>query len=75
MKPAAAFASGFVHITNIALFMKGNCRTMRVAAINSPQGKIFGVIQDDSFRPFSISGASVRDLRHVIRLLGEGTPP
>ncbi|MFZ0093157.1 MAG: fumarylacetoacetate hydrolase family protein [Pseudolabrys sp.] len=48
---------------------------MRVAAINSPQGKIFGVIQDDSFRPFSISGASVRDLRHVIRLLGEGTPP
>jgi 2-keto-4-pentenoate hydratase/2-oxohepta-3-ene-1,7-dioic acid hydratase in catechol pathway len=48
---------------------------MRVAAINSPQGKIFGVIQDDSFCPFSISGASVRDLRHVIRLLGEGTPP
>ena len=48
---------------------------MRVAAINSPLGKIFGVIQDDSFRPFSISGASVRDLRHVIRLLGEGAPP
>ena len=48
---------------------------MRVAAISSPLGKIFGVIQDDSFRPFSISGASVRDLRHVIRLLGEGAPP
>jgi 2-keto-4-pentenoate hydratase/2-oxohepta-3-ene-1,7-dioic acid hydratase in catechol pathway len=48
---------------------------MRVAAINSPLGKIFGVIQDDSFRPFSISGASVRDLRHIMRLLGEGTPP
>ncbi|MGB8576721.1 MAG: fumarylacetoacetate hydrolase family protein, partial [Pseudolabrys sp.] len=26
------------------------------------------------FRPFSIGRASVRDLRHVIRLLGEGTP-
>jgi len=48
---------------------------MRIAAINNPRGKIFGVIEDDSFRPFSINGASVRDLRHVIRLLGEGTPP
>lgn len=48
---------------------------MRIAAINSPQGKIFGVIENDSFRPFSIGRASVRDLRHVIRLLGEGTPP
>jgi len=48
---------------------------MRIAAINSPQGKIFGIIEHDSFRPFSIGRASVRDLRHVIRLLGEGTPP
>ena len=48
---------------------------MRIAAINSPQGKIFGVIEKDSFRPFSIGRASVRNLRHVIRLLGEGTPP
>ena len=48
---------------------------MRIAAINSPQGKIFGVIENDNFRPFSIGRASVRDLRHVIRLLGEGTPP
>ena len=48
---------------------------MRIAAINSPQGKIFGVVQDDSFRPFSVGRASVRDLRHVIRLLGEGSPP
>lgn len=47
---------------------------MRIAAINSPQGKTFGVIENDSFRPFSIGRASVRDLRHVIRLLGEGTP-
>jgi len=48
---------------------------MRIAAINSPQGKIFGVVQGDNFRPFSVGRASVRDLRHVIRLLGEGSPP
>jgi 2-keto-4-pentenoate hydratase/2-oxohepta-3-ene-1,7-dioic acid hydratase in catechol pathway len=48
---------------------------MRIAAINSPQGKIFGLVQDDNFRPFSIGRASVRDLRHVIKLLGEGAPP
>jgi len=48
---------------------------MRIAAINSPQGKIFGVVEGDSFRPFSVGGASVRDLRHVIRLVGEGAAP
>jgi len=48
---------------------------MRIAAINSPQGKTFGVVQDDNFRPFSVGRASIRDLRHVIRLLGEGSPP
>jgi len=48
---------------------------MRIAAIHSRQGKIFGAIEDDSFRPFSVGGASVRDLRHVIRLVGEGTAP
>ncbi len=46
---------------------------MRIAAVHSPQGKIFGSIQDDSFRPFSVGGASLRDLRHVIKLVGEGT--
>jgi len=45
---------------------------MRIAAINSPQGKIFGAVEGDSLRPFSVGGASLRDLRHVIRLLGEG---
>lgn len=48
---------------------------MRIAAINRPQGKIFGIVQDDNFRPFLIGRASVRDLRHVIKLLGAGTPP
>jgi len=45
---------------------------MRIAAVHGPQGKIYGAIQDENFRPFSIGGASVRDLRHVIKLLGEG---
>jgi 2-keto-4-pentenoate hydratase/2-oxohepta-3-ene-1,7-dioic acid hydratase in catechol pathway len=45
---------------------------MRIAAINSPQGKIFGAVEDDSFKPLSVGGASLRDLRHVIKLMGEG---
>ena len=48
---------------------------MRIAAINSPQGKIFGIVQGDNFSSFLIGRASVRDLRHVIKLLGVGTPP
>ena len=48
---------------------------MRIAAVHSPQGKIFGAVEGDSFRPFSVGGASLRDLRHVIRLVSEGTPP
>lgn len=47
-------------------------KTMRIAAVHSPQGKIFGIVENDSFRPFSVGGASVRDLRHVIKLTGEG---
>ena len=46
---------------------------MRIAAIHNKNAKIFGTIQDDSFRPFLVGGASVRDLRHVIKLVGEGT--
>jgi 2-keto-4-pentenoate hydratase/2-oxohepta-3-ene-1,7-dioic acid hydratase in catechol pathway len=48
---------------------------MRIAAINTPRGKIFGIVENDSFRPFLIGGASVRDLHHVIRLLSGGTLP
>ena len=39
------------------------------------RARFSAAFEDDSFRPFSVGGASVRDLRHVIRLLGEGTPP
>ena len=47
---------------------------MRIAAMHSPKGKIFGAIEGDSFRPFSVGGGTLRDLRHVIKLVGEGTP-
>lgn len=47
---------------------------MRIAAINSPQGKIFGVVDGHSFQPFSVGGGMLRDLRHVIKLMGEGRP-
>jgi 2-keto-4-pentenoate hydratase/2-oxohepta-3-ene-1,7-dioic acid hydratase in catechol pathway len=53
--------------------LKGIRNTMRIAAIHNKSGKIFGTVQDDSFRPFSVGGASVRDLRHVIKLVGDGT--
>jgi 2-keto-4-pentenoate hydratase/2-oxohepta-3-ene-1,7-dioic acid hydratase in catechol pathway len=46
---------------------------MRIAAIHNKKGKVFGTIQDDSFRPFLVGGALVSDLRHVIKLVGEGT--
>ena len=29
---------------------------MRIAAVHSPQGKIFGTVEGDSFRPFSVGG-------------------
>ena len=45
---------------------------MRIAAIHSPKGKIFGAVEGDSFRPFAVGGGSLRDLRHVIKLLAAG---
>jgi len=45
---------------------------MRIAAIHSPEGKIFGAIQDKAFRPILIDGAAVHDLRDVIALLDNG---
>jgi 2-keto-4-pentenoate hydratase/2-oxohepta-3-ene-1,7-dioic acid hydratase in catechol pathway len=46
---------------------------MKIAAINTPKGKVFGAVEGDSFRPFSVGGGTLRDLRHVIKLIGEGT--
>ena len=48
---------------------------MRIAAIHTPQGKIFGAVEGDSFRPFSVGGGSLRDLRHVIKLFAAGSAP
>ena len=44
---------------------------MRIAAIREPKGKIFGTLQDNNFRPLLISDSVIRDLRHVISLVGE----
>ena len=52
--------------------MKGDLKNMRIAAVHSPQGKVFGAIQDDSFRPILKGGAVVTDLRDVIALVGQG---
>lgn len=48
---------------------------MKIAAINTPKGKVFGAVEGDSFRPFSVGGAALRDLRHVIKMLAAGAAP
>ena len=48
---------------------------MRIAAIHTPQGKIFGAVEGDSFRPFSVGGGPPRDLRHVIKLFAASSAP
>lgn len=45
---------------------------MRIAAIHSPNGKIFGTVQDNQFRPLLSGGKEVHDLRDVIGLVGVG---
>ena len=45
---------------------------MRIAAVRDPSGKSYGTLQNNHFRPLLVSGAAVRDLRHVISLVGEG---
>jgi 2-keto-4-pentenoate hydratase/2-oxohepta-3-ene-1,7-dioic acid hydratase in catechol pathway len=44
---------------------------MHIAAVHDPDGKIFGTLQDNRFRPLLVGGSLVRDLRHVISLVGE----
>lgn len=46
---------------------------MRIAAVHDPDGKIFGTLQGDHFRPLLVGGSVVRDLRHVIALVGKGS--
>ncbi len=47
---------------------------MRIAAIHSEKGKIFGVVEGEQFRPLQAGGAPVGDLRDVIALVGKGAP-
>ena len=45
---------------------------MRIAAIHSQNGKIFGTAQDNLFRPLLAGGKEVHDLRQVISLVSTG---
>jgi 2-keto-4-pentenoate hydratase/2-oxohepta-3-ene-1,7-dioic acid hydratase in catechol pathway len=44
---------------------------MRIAAVYGQNGKIFGTVQDDQFRPLLTGGKEVSDLRQVIALVNE----
>jgi 2-keto-4-pentenoate hydratase/2-oxohepta-3-ene-1,7-dioic acid hydratase in catechol pathway len=44
---------------------------MKIAAVHDRDGKIFGTIETNQFRPLLKGGAGVRDLRDVIALIGE----
>jgi 2-keto-4-pentenoate hydratase/2-oxohepta-3-ene-1,7-dioic acid hydratase in catechol pathway len=45
--------------------------TMQIAAVHDRDGKIFGTIENNQFRPLLADGSAIRDLRHVIALVGE----
>jgi 2-keto-4-pentenoate hydratase/2-oxohepta-3-ene-1,7-dioic acid hydratase in catechol pathway len=45
---------------------------LHIAAIHGTEGKVFGTIENNAFRPLRSSGMPVRDLRDVITLVGEG---
>jgi 2-keto-4-pentenoate hydratase/2-oxohepta-3-ene-1,7-dioic acid hydratase in catechol pathway len=45
---------------------------LRIAAIHGAEGKVFGMIENNAFKPLRSRGAPVRDLRDVIGLVGEG---
>jgi 2-keto-4-pentenoate hydratase/2-oxohepta-3-ene-1,7-dioic acid hydratase in catechol pathway len=51
--------------------LEGILKTMRIAAIHTQNGKIFGTVQDNHFRPLLIGGSLVHDLRQVIALVAE----
>jgi len=45
---------------------------MRIAAIHSADGKVYGILENEAFAPMLIGGAPVRDLRDVIAVIGNG---
>ena len=48
---------------------------MRIAAIHGDDGKIFGVVENESFMPLLVDGAPARDLRQVIAVSSESSAP
>jgi len=46
---------------------------MHIAAVHAPEGKIFGTLSNECFRPLLVGGLPVRDLRQVIPLVGAGS--
>jgi len=47
---------------------------MRIAAIHGENGKIFGLVEGEQFRPLQAGGGPVTDLRDIIALVGKGAP-
>jgi 2-keto-4-pentenoate hydratase/2-oxohepta-3-ene-1,7-dioic acid hydratase in catechol pathway len=45
---------------------------LRIAAIHGAEGKVFGTIESNAFKPLRSRGAPVRDLRDVIGLVDKG---
>lgn len=45
---------------------------MQIAAVKDADGKVFGVVESGQFKPLISAGASVRDLKVVIALVGNG---
>jgi 2-keto-4-pentenoate hydratase/2-oxohepta-3-ene-1,7-dioic acid hydratase in catechol pathway len=45
---------------------------MQIAAAHVPDGKLFGTLQNNQFRPLLVGGAPVRDLRQVIAAIADG---
>jgi 2-keto-4-pentenoate hydratase/2-oxohepta-3-ene-1,7-dioic acid hydratase in catechol pathway len=56
---------------------KGPIEIMKIAAVRESDGKIFGILEQDQFRPLTCGGAPVRDLRQIIAgtgKLAQGSP-
>jgi 2-keto-4-pentenoate hydratase/2-oxohepta-3-ene-1,7-dioic acid hydratase in catechol pathway len=43
---------------------------MRIAAVREAEGKVFGIVENEQFRPFRAGGTPVRELAQVIALVG-----
>jgi len=46
---------------------------MRIAAVHSSSGKVFGTVEGQHFHPLLFNGSNLRDLRDVIALVGNSS--